>query len=217
MTIKALSGQTLNGTQPVAQLNSPRSQISPPFAPNIASAVTGTDAGGEPVPDRLRRPVDVVWVGPQPPARSRGQTNQLPASTLYGQAGQELPDPIHRQSVVHKRLVGLPHVKRAGHESDASIHKRHDERRSDILPRSCALSQRRTVCLGARCKTGAFFFRFISAWKNLRAVAQVTGLIRQAKRPSLRRPRPQSPSRKPVRNAFRDRASVRDTGSRFPT
>jgi hypothetical protein len=89
VTIKALSGQTLTGSEAVAQLNyTAITNLPSTFAANVASSVTATDATGNAVPDRFGCVGDVVLVGSQPLARSTVQTNNQPALTLYGQAGK---------------------------------------------------------------------------------------------------------------------------------
>ena len=89
VTIKALAGQTLNGSQAVAQLNyTTLTGLPSTFAANVASSVVATQPGGVPVPDTFGCNGDVVLVGTQPLVRPVPQSNGVPNLALYGTAGK---------------------------------------------------------------------------------------------------------------------------------
>lgn len=88
VTINALSGQTLYGTNTVAQIYfTAITNLPSAFALNNVSSVAGTEPGGVPVPNGFGGLFDVILVGAQPLIRSTIQGTNQPQINLYGQAG----------------------------------------------------------------------------------------------------------------------------------
>jgi len=88
ITISALSGQTLTGSQVVAQLNfTTLGTAHSAFATTAVSSVAARQANGQPVPTAFGCNGDLVLVGAEPLLRSI-QSNSAPAVILYGTAGK---------------------------------------------------------------------------------------------------------------------------------
>ncbi len=88
VTISALSGQSLNGTLTVAQLNfTAVANLPSTFSANAIGAVAARQSNGQAVPVAYGCNGDLVLVGAEPLVRSI-QSNSAPALILYGAAGK---------------------------------------------------------------------------------------------------------------------------------
>ena len=89
VTISALSGQTLSGTETVAQIGfTAVTGLPSAFGASVPSVVTSVQANGQPVPNNFGINGNLVFVGSQPLATSTILTNNQPGLILYGQAGK---------------------------------------------------------------------------------------------------------------------------------
>jgi hypothetical protein len=89
VTVKCLSGQTLSGSNLVAQINfNTLTGLPSMFAANVVSTVAATESTGQAVPTTFGCTGDVVLVGTQPLVRSTLQTNRQGCLALYGPSGK---------------------------------------------------------------------------------------------------------------------------------
>jgi hypothetical protein len=100
VTITALSGQVLSGTQQIAQVSFlATANLISAFAVENISAVASTQANGQPVVNCFGGSAQLVLVGAEPLASPMFLTNGTPCLILYGPAGntfqiQSSPNPM---------------------------------------------------------------------------------------------------------------------------
>jgi hypothetical protein len=88
ITITALTGQTLQGSEQVANINFVATTgLSSAFSVGSLSTVTPASSSGVSVPGRFTQNSQLVLVGTEPLAQAGVQSNGLPSLTLYGPSG----------------------------------------------------------------------------------------------------------------------------------
>ncbi len=88
VTITALSGQTISGTQPAAQISfTATANLISAFSAESVTPVTAIAANGQPVPKGFGGRAQLVLVGNEPLAAPMTLSNGTPCLILYGPAG----------------------------------------------------------------------------------------------------------------------------------